>query len=68
MPSTIKAYFCAIMLKTRILIALFLVVGVLSSCKKDSYDAEKQAKIGHRGPKWAKIEKTGNKQQTIHCT
>ncbi len=45
MLTAIKAYFCAIMLKTKILLGLFLIVGVLSSCKKDSYDAEKQAKI-----------------------
>ena len=45
MLSAIKAYFCAIMLKTKILIGLFLIVGAFSSCKKDSYDAEKQAKI-----------------------
>ena len=33
------------MLKTRLIIGLFLFVGVFSSCKKDSYDAEEQAKI-----------------------
>lgn len=33
------------MLKTRLIIGLFLIVGAFSSCKKDSYDAEKQAKI-----------------------
>ena len=33
------------MLKTRILLGLFLIVGALSSCKKDSYDAEKQVGI-----------------------
>jgi FKBP-type peptidyl-prolyl cis-trans isomerase FkpA len=33
------------MLKTRMIIGLFLIVGVFSACKKDSYDAEKQAKI-----------------------
>jgi FKBP-type peptidyl-prolyl cis-trans isomerase FkpA len=42
--SAIKAYFCAIMLKTRILLGLFLIVGAFSSCKKDKYDAEEQAK------------------------
>ncbi|MFD0939781.1 FKBP-type peptidyl-prolyl cis-trans isomerase [Pedobacter boryungensis] len=33
------------MLKTKILLSLFLIVGTLSSCKKDNYNAEKQAKI-----------------------
>jgi FKBP-type peptidyl-prolyl cis-trans isomerase FkpA len=32
------------MLKTKILLSLFLIVGAFSSCKKDNYDAEKQAK------------------------
>ncbi|RZK59989.1 MAG: peptidylprolyl isomerase [Pedobacter sp.] len=32
------------MLKTRMIIGLFLIVGAFSACKKDSYDAEKQAK------------------------
>lgn len=32
------------MLKTRILLGLFLIVGAFSSCKKDSYNAEEQAK------------------------
>jgi FKBP-type peptidyl-prolyl cis-trans isomerase FkpA len=40
--SAIKAYFCAIMLKTRILLGLFLIVGTFSSCKKDKYDADEQ--------------------------
>jgi FKBP-type peptidyl-prolyl cis-trans isomerase FkpA len=33
------------MFKTKILLVLFLIVGAFSSCKKDSYDVEKQAKI-----------------------
>ncbi|MBB2146762.1 peptidylprolyl isomerase [Pedobacter sp. LMG 31464] len=33
------------MLKTKILLGLFLIVGAFSSCKKDTFDAEKQAKI-----------------------
>lgn len=33
------------MLKTRMMIGLFLIVGAFSACKKDSYDAEKQAKV-----------------------
>ncbi|RZK58137.1 MAG: peptidylprolyl isomerase [Pedobacter sp.] len=33
------------MLKTRILLVLFAVVGVLSSCSKEDFDAEKQATI-----------------------
>ncbi len=45
MLSAIKAYFCAIMLKTRILLGLILIVGAFSSCKKDEYDADKQLKI-----------------------
>lgn len=45
MATAIKAYFCAIMLKIRIIGVLFLLVGVFSSCKKDTYDAEKQGKI-----------------------
>jgi FKBP-type peptidyl-prolyl cis-trans isomerase FkpA len=43
--SAIKAYFCAIMSKTRILLGLLLLVGAFSSCKKDDYDADKQLKI-----------------------
>lgn len=43
MLSTIKAYFCAIMLKTKILLVLFVVVSAFSSCKKDNYDPVKQA-------------------------
>jgi FKBP-type peptidyl-prolyl cis-trans isomerase FkpA len=31
-------------LKTKFLLMLFVVAGVVSSCSKDSYDAEKQAK------------------------
>jgi FKBP-type peptidyl-prolyl cis-trans isomerase FkpA len=31
------------MLKTRILLGLLLIVGVFSACKKDKYDADKQA-------------------------
>ncbi len=45
MPSTIKAYFCAIMLKTKIILVLLLAVGVFSSCKKDGYEPEKQLKV-----------------------
>jgi FKBP-type peptidyl-prolyl cis-trans isomerase FkpA len=33
------------MLKTKILLGLILFVSVFSSCKKDDYDAEKQAQI-----------------------
>jgi FKBP-type peptidyl-prolyl cis-trans isomerase FkpA len=33
------------MLKTRILLGLFLIAGVFSSCSKDGYNAEKQAEI-----------------------
>ncbi|MGF1925358.1 MAG: FKBP-type peptidyl-prolyl cis-trans isomerase [Bacteroidia bacterium] len=33
------------MLKTKILLILFLAVGVFSSCKKEDYDPEKQAAI-----------------------
>lgn len=32
------------MLKTRFLLGLFLIVGAFASCKKDSYDAEEQAR------------------------
>jgi FKBP-type peptidyl-prolyl cis-trans isomerase FkpA len=32
------------MLKNRLLLSLFLIVGAFASCKKDSYDAEKQLK------------------------
>ncbi|TKC13211.1 peptidylprolyl isomerase [Pedobacter polaris] len=32
------------MLKTKILLGLFLIVGVLTSCKKNSYDADEQLK------------------------
>lgn len=45
MLTAIKAYFCAIMLKSKIFLGLFLVVCAFSACKKDDYDAEKQAKI-----------------------
>lgn len=45
MPSIIKAYFCAIMFKNKILLGLFLIVGAFSSCKKDTYNAEEQLKI-----------------------
>lgn len=43
--SAIKAYFCANMLKIRILLVLVLIVGAFSSCKKDEYNAGKQAEI-----------------------
>lgn len=33
------------MFKTRLFLGFFLIVGAFASCKKDSYDAEKQAKI-----------------------
>ncbi|MCY1525304.1 putative FKBP-type peptidyl-prolyl cis-trans isomerase FkpA [compost metagenome] len=33
------------MMKTKIFLLFFLVVGLASSCKKDKYDAEKQAAI-----------------------
>ena len=32
------------MLKTRFLLGLFLIIGAFASCKKDSFDAEEQAK------------------------
>lgn len=44
MLTAIKAYFCAIMLKSKIFLGLFLIVGVLSSCKKQ-VSSEKQASI-----------------------
>jgi len=44
-PSTIKAYFCAIMLKTKILLVLFLALGAFSSCKKEEYEPEKQLAV-----------------------
>jgi FKBP-type peptidyl-prolyl cis-trans isomerase FkpA len=44
-PSAIKAYFCEIMLKKRLVLSLFLMVGLCSACKKDKYDAERQAAI-----------------------
>ncbi len=45
MLTAIKAYFCAIMFKTRILLGIFLIVIAFGSCKKDNYSAEEQAKI-----------------------
>ena len=36
------------MLKTRILLVLFAFVGVLSSCSKEDFDAEKQAAIDEK--------------------
>jgi len=44
-PTAIKAYFCAIMLKSKILLAFVLLLTTFSACKKDDYDAEKQSKI-----------------------
>jgi FKBP-type peptidyl-prolyl cis-trans isomerase FkpA len=43
--SAIKAYFCAIMLKTKVFLALLLIVAVVSSCKKDKYNADTQLTI-----------------------